>query len=85
MPVIILAFSKIIVFNDELPQVWIASESFKDQFESFSRDVIAFDLEHLYFSMISDEPGELLGSVISDEPIIENYLGTVLEIFELGE
>lgn len=80
-----MAFPKIIVLDDKLLEIGIASECFKDGFESLGRNVIAFDLQHLNFAMVSDEVSELLRALISYESIIENYPDVVFEIFELRE
>jgi hypothetical protein len=55
-----------------LSEIGVAGECFKDIFKSLCGDVIAFDLEGLYFAMISDEPGELFRALISDEFIVED-------------
>jgi hypothetical protein len=53
-------------------------------FESLSRDIVAFYLQYLDFSVVGDELCKFLGALISDETVVEDKPGVVAEILKLG-
>ena len=85
LPIVVLTFPKIIVLNNQLLEVWIASQRLEDILKSLGRNVIAFYFKDLYLAMVSNESCELFRTLITYESIVENYPDVVFEMFELRQ